>query len=75
MGVAAVTRPDAPDAREDPLDRYRREVEQILGDEVSLAGDDDFEALFEHVTSCFERAVDAETCARTWRLHRAVLGA
>jgi len=49
--------------------------EQILGDEVSLAGDDDFEALFEHVTSCFERAVDAETCARTWRLHRAVLGA
>jgi hypothetical protein len=65
------TRADAGPDREDLLDRYRRAVERLLGDQLAAAGDDDFEALFHHVSSCFDRDVDAETCARTWAARQA----
>jgi hypothetical protein len=52
--------------REDLLDRYRQTVEQILGDKLALAGDDDFETLFEHITSCFDEGVDEQRCAAAW---------
>jgi hypothetical protein len=57
---------DAGSEREDRLDRYRQTVESLLGEAVALAGDDDFEALFEHVLACFDDGLDEASCARTW---------
>jgi hypothetical protein len=67
--IRVSTRANAGPDREDLLDRYRHAVEQLLGDHLAAAGDDDFEALFAHVSSCFERDVDEETCALTWMTH------
>jgi hypothetical protein len=61
--------------REDLLDRYRHAVEQLLGDQLALAGDDDFEALFEHIASSFEDGVDEQSCAAGWLSRRAARGA
>jgi hypothetical protein len=62
---------DAGSEREDRLDRYRQAVERLLGDAVALAGDDDFESLFEHVSSYFDDGLDEEACARAWLLRQA----
>jgi hypothetical protein len=59
-------RADAASDREDRLDRYRETVEGLLGDQLAAAGDDDFEALFAHVSACFDGDVDEETCVQTW---------
>jgi hypothetical protein len=61
--------------REDLLDRYRHAVERLLGDELAHAGDDDFEALFEHIASSFEDGVDEQGCAAAWLSYRAARGA
>ena len=60
--------------REDLLDRYRHAVELLLGDQLALAGDDDFEALFEHIASSFEEGIDEHGCAAAWLSYRAARG-
>jgi hypothetical protein len=61
--------------REDLLDRYRVTVERLLGDQLAVAAEDDFEALFDHISSCFDRDLDEETCARSWVAQRPAKGA
>ena len=73
--TAVNTPADIGSDREDLLDRYRLAVERLLGPRLAAAGDDDFEALFDHVSSCFDRSVDAETCALSWLTHRDARGA
>lgn len=51
---------------EDPLDRYRRDVEWHLGDKLVLFEDESFEHFFEHVIASFSRGLNFEECARTW---------
>ncbi len=73
---AAVNTPaDVGSDDEDLLDRYRQAVERLLGSQLAAAGDDDFEAFFDHVSSCFDRGVDAETCALSWIARRGARGA
>jgi hypothetical protein len=51
---------------EDPLDRYRTEVERRLGDRLVLLDEVDYERFFDHVITSFERGLDAAECARAW---------
>ena len=61
--------------REDLLDRYRQVVERLLGSQLAAAREDDFEAFFDHISSCFDRRVEEETCALSWIARRDVKGA
>jgi len=61
--------------REDLLDHYRQVVERLLGPQLAAAGDDDFEAFFDHVSSSFDRRIDEETCALSWIARRDAKGA
>jgi hypothetical protein len=56
---------------EDPLDRYRREVELHLGDRLVLLEEDTFERFFDHIIASFSRGVPPAECARTWLYPRA----
>jgi hypothetical protein len=52
---------------EDPLDRYRRDVERHLGKRLVLLEEESLERFFDHVIASFSRGVVPPQCARTWR--------
>lgn len=64
--MLAVRRLQAVLEREQELDCYRREVEQVLGILIHLENHDDYERFFRHVEACFDWGVTAQACARTW---------
>jgi hypothetical protein len=51
---------------EDPLDRYRRDVERHLGDRFVLLKEEAYEPFFDHVIASFDLGVHAADCARAW---------
>lgn len=51
---------------EDPLDRYRRDVERHLGDRLVLLEEETYERFFDHVIANFDGGVPAADCARAW---------
>jgi hypothetical protein len=51
---------------EDPLDRYRRDVERHLGDRLVLLEEETYERFFDHIIASFDRSVRAPDCARAW---------
>jgi hypothetical protein len=53
---------------EDPLECYRREVEQRLRDELVLLEEEALDRFYDHVIASFDDEVPAGQCARTWRL-------
>jgi GAF domain-containing protein len=55
--------------REERLDTYRQEVEELLGDLLAFAQQDDFERFFLLVEACFEQEVSEDACARAWLNH------
>jgi hypothetical protein len=51
---------------EDRLDRYRRDVECRLGDNLVLLEEESFERFFDHVIASFSRGALPDECARAW---------
>jgi hypothetical protein len=64
--MLAVSRLEGLLEKELELDRYRREVERLLGTLIHLEKHDDYERFFHHVEACFDCGVPAGSCARTW---------
>ena len=53
---------------EDPLERYRVDVEIRLGDRLVLPDEQTVERFFEHVIANSDRGVSPSECARAWLL-------
>jgi hypothetical protein len=52
---------------EERLDGYRQTVEQLLGRDLVLADDEEFDRFFDHVVAHFERGAGEGEGARSWQ--------
>jgi hypothetical protein len=57
---------------EDPIERYRVDVEHRLGDRLVLPDEETVESFFEHVIASFDRGMSPSGCASAWLLSPSV---